>query len=232
MCSAGQGALRLWASFGAGKLVDAAADLALTGVVARLGRDLPVLQITSVSGRVEGRQTEHGYDFGARRLALVPAQGAPLSGTTFRASWEAAHGAEPARGAVSADLIELGPLARLAEYLPFPRDLRALLGELAPQGRLHEVDFRWSGELPDQARFEARARFDTLTMTPWRAIPGFANLSGRVQANETRGECAPRRAQCRDRPAEDLPRAAHPPAVRWRERCAGSARRPRASPCA
>ncbi len=186
--SAGQGALRAWASFGAGKLVDATADLALTGVVARLGRDLPVLEIESVSGRVDGRQTSHGYDFGARRLALVPARGAALSGTSFRASLEAAHGAQPARGAVHADLLELGPLARLAEYLPFPPDLRALLAELAPQGRLQDVDFRWSGELPDQARFEALARFDALTMAPWRALPGFANLSGRVQASESRGE--------------------------------------------
>jgi uncharacterized protein (TIGR02099 family) len=186
--SAGQGALRAWASFGAGKLVDATADVALTAVEARLDRDLPVMQIASVSGRLEGRQTAHGYEFGARRLALVPAKGAPLSGTSFRASWEAAHGAQPTRGAVSADLIELLPLAQIAEYLPFPRDLRSLLAELAPQGRLQEVDFRWSGELPDQARFEARARFDALTMTPWRAIPGFANLSGRVQASESRGE--------------------------------------------
>jgi len=186
--SAGQGALRLWASFGAGKVVDATADVALTGVVARLGRDLPLLAIASVTGRVQGRQTAHGYDFGARRLALAPEQGAPLSGSSFSASWEAANGAQAARGAVSADLIELGPLARLAEYLPFPRDLRALLAELAPQGRLHDVDFRWTGELPDQARFEARARFDALTMTPWRAIPGFANLSGRLQATESRGE--------------------------------------------
>jgi uncharacterized protein (TIGR02099 family) len=186
--SAGQGALRLWASFGAGKVVDATADVALTGVVARLGRDLPVLAIASVTGRVQGRQTARGYDFGARRLALAPEQGAPLAGTSFSASWEAADGAQAAGGAVSADLIELGPLARLAEYLPFPRDLRALLAELAPQGRLHEVDFRWTGELPDQARFEARARFEALTMTPWRAIPGFANLSGRLQATESRGE--------------------------------------------
>ena len=186
--SAGQGALRLWATFGAGMLVDATADVALTGVAARLGRDLPVLAIASVTGRVQGRQTARGYDFGVRRLALLPQQGEPLTGTSFNASWEAADGAQAARGAVSADLIELGPLARLAEYLPFPRDLRALLAELSPQGRLQELDFRWTGELPDQARFEARARFDALTMAPWRAIPGFTNLSGRLQATESRGE--------------------------------------------
>jgi uncharacterized protein (TIGR02099 family) len=186
--SAGQGALRLWATFGAGKLVDATADLALTGVMVRLDPDLPVLAVTSVTGRVQGRQTARGYQFGARRLALVPVQGAPLRGTSFTASWQAAEGAQAASGAVSADLIELGPLAQLADFLPFPRDLRSLLSELAPQGRLQEVDFRWTGELPDRARFEGRARFDALTMTPWRAIPGFANLSGRVHATESRGE--------------------------------------------
>ncbi len=45
---------------------------------------------------MQGRGTEHGYEFGTRRLALVPVEGQPMHGTTFRASWEAT---EPARGA-------------------------------------------------------------------------------------------------------------------------------------
>jgi uncharacterized protein (TIGR02099 family) len=200
--SSGQGALRVWASVGAGKVLDAKADLALGNVVARLGKDLPVLAISSVRGRVEGRQIAHGYEFGVRRLALVPAQGEPLQGTSFSASWEEAKGAEAARGTLRADLLELGPLARLADYLPFPRDLRALLAELAPQGKLREVDFRWSGELPEPVRYQAQARFEGMTMSAWRAIPGIANLSGRVQANETRGS-----VQLASRNAElDLPR--------------------------
>jgi uncharacterized protein (TIGR02099 family) len=200
--SSGQGALRVWASFGEGKVLDAKADLALGNVAARLGRDLPVLQITSVRGRVEGRQIAHGYEFGVRRLALVPAQGESLEGTSFSASWEEAQGADPARGALRAELIELGPLARLAEYLPFPRDLRTLLAELAPQGKLRDVNFRWSGEVPSQVRYQAQARFEGLTLAAWRAVPGFANLSGRVQANETRGS-----VQLAARDAEiDMPR--------------------------
>jgi uncharacterized protein (TIGR02099 family) len=200
--ASGEGALRVWASFGEGRVLDAKADLALGNVVARLGRDLPVLAIASVRGRVEGRQIPRGYEFGVRRLALVPAQGAPLEGTTFSASWEEAQAAEPARGALRAELIELAPLARLAEYLPFPRDLRMLLAELAPQGKLRDVNFRWSGELPGKVRYQAQGRFDGLTLSAWRAMPGFANLSGRVQANETRGS-----VQLAARGAEiDMPR--------------------------
>ena len=180
----GQGALRLWATFGAGKLVDATADLALSGVAARLGEDLPELRLASVAGRVQGRGTEHGYEFGTRRLALVPVDGQPMHGTTFRARWEAT---EPAHGTLSADLLELEPLARLAEYLPFPADLRALLAELAPRGRVSDASFEWHGRLPSDARFKGRARFDGISMSAWRAIPGFANLSGRIDATESRG---------------------------------------------
>ncbi|MDH3318650.1 MAG: YhdP family protein [Betaproteobacteria bacterium] len=182
--TSGQGAIRLWATFGAGKLVDATADLALSGVAARLGTDLPELRLASVAGRVQGRGTALGYEFGTRRLALVPVDGLAMHGTTFRASWEATA---PPRGTLSADLIELAPLAQLAEFLPFPADLRALLVDLAPQGRISDAAFEWRGKLPDDARFKGRARLDGITMSAWRAIPGFANLSGRIDASGSKG---------------------------------------------
>lgn len=202
----GQGALRLWATFGAGKLVDATADLALAGVAARLGADLPELQLASVAGRVQGRGTERGYEFGVRRLALVPVSGAAMHGTTLRASWEAAP---PGRGAASGELIELAPLAQLAEFLPVPAELRKLLAELAPRGRLLEAGLDWTGELPSDAQFRARARFEGLGMKPWRAVPGFSNLSGRLDATQSKGNLvlAAQHAQI------DLPRVFPEPRV-------------------
>lgn len=187
----GEGALRLWATLASGRISQATADVALSNVSARLGRELPVLEISAVQGRLYGRETPRGYDFGARGLALSSPGRPPMSGTSFRASYEPAGGAPgPAsapRGSVSANLIELGPLAHLAEFLPFPADLRKLLAELAPQGDLLDGKFDWTGELPDHASFAAKARFTGLTMNAWRSIPGFANLSGAVEANEKKG---------------------------------------------
>jgi len=202
----GQGALRLWATFGAGKLVDATADLALAGVATRLGADLPELQLASVAGRVQGRGTERGYEFGVRRLALVPVSGPAMHGTTLRASWEAAP---PGRGAASGELIELAPLAQLAEFLPLPTELRKLLAELAPRGRLLEAGLDWTGELPSEAQFRARARFEGLGMKAWGAVPGFSNLSGRLDATQSKGNLvlAAQRAQI------DLPRVFPEPRV-------------------
>ena len=183
----GEGALRLWGTFSAGRITQATADVALSGVSARLGKDLPVLEVAAVRGRIFGRQLGRGYEFGVRNLALSGQGSAAMKATSFRASWEPAGDRQPQHGTLSANLIELGPLAHLAEFLPFPADLRRLLAELSPQGNLLDAKFDWTGELPDRAVYSGRTRFTGLTMNAWRRIPGFARLSGSVEANERKG---------------------------------------------
>ena len=199
----GDGALRLWATLSGGKVTQGTADVELSNVSARLARELPVLEVSTVRGRLYGRETPRGYEFGVRKLALASPGAPPMSATSFRAIWEPGAigagqgGAGTAqgtvgnplvqRGSVSANLIELAPLAHLAEYMPFPADLRKLLAELAPQGNLLDAQFDWSGELPDRANFNAKTRFAGLTMNAWRTIPGFAGMSGSIEATEKKG---------------------------------------------
>ncbi len=192
----GLGALRLWATFGGGKLQHVTADVALSQVAARLGKDLPLLELQSVSGRLQGSTTARGYQFGVRNLALATGQGRPMRSTSFQVLWEPAVAntsggtvveSRPAHGSFSASLIELGPLARLAEYLPLPVGLRALLAELEPHGSVRDARLDWSGELPSAAAFSGRARFSHVALAAWHAIPGFAGLSGSVSASDTKG---------------------------------------------
>lgn len=185
----GQGAVRLWLNLGQGKATRATADLALTDVVARLGSDLPLLEVASVRGRLHGRQSAQGYEFGVRNLALAAARGPAMHSTSFRASIEgvAQKGSPARRGSVSAEEIELAPIAYLAEFAPVPAGLRQMLVELSPQGNLFDVKFDWTGELPEPATFNARARFGGLAMNAWRTVPGFAGLSGSIEASEAKG---------------------------------------------
>ena len=193
----GQGAVRLWMTLGDGRLTRATADVSLSNVVARLGRDLPVLEVRSVRGRVQGRETPRGYEFGARNLALATPRGPEMRATSFLALVEGkaprregamlVEGWKPDSGAVTANQIELAPLAHLAEYLPFPADLRKLLADLGPQGNLYDVKFEWAGELPGAATFKARTRFNGIAMNAWQGLPGFAGLSGSVEVTEKKG---------------------------------------------
>ena len=184
---AGLGALRVWATFGEGKVTHATADVVLSKVVARLGKDLPVLELSSVSGRVQGRDSASTYELAGRNLRLVPEQGPELPATSFQLSLRRGEGERIERGSLGASAIELAPLARLAGYLPFPSEVRDLLSEIAPRGALLDVKFDWQGQLPAAEKFTARGRFDALGMNAWGRIPGFANLSGSVDASETKG---------------------------------------------
>jgi len=183
----GYGAVRIWATLVEGKVRRATADLSLSNVVARLAADLPVLELASVRGRLHGRDIERGYEFGARHLALSSAHAPDMHATSFHASWERAAEGKPQRGMVNADLLELAPLAKLAEFLPFPADLRKLLPELAPNGNLLDVKFDWTGELPEPQTYLLKTRFESLAINAWQKIPGFSGLSGSIHASEARG---------------------------------------------
>jgi uncharacterized protein (TIGR02099 family) len=183
----GQGAVRLWASLGSGRVLHATADLALTGVAARLGAKLPLLELSALRGRVEGRMGVAEYEFGARNLTLLREGGAAMRSTSFRLTWSPAAANRLEHGLLTANLIELEPLAQLAEYLPIPAELRQRVTELAPRGNLLDLRFNWSGQLPDAAAFSARGRFTGLGMKAWRDIPGFEGISGSLGANQDKG---------------------------------------------
>ena len=184
---AGQGAVRVWATVGKGRLLRTTADVALTKVVARLGAGLPLLELSGVQGRLYAQTTASGYEVGARNLALQREGKPSMNSTSFLLAWDPAAANAPEHGLLTANLVELEPLAQLAEYLPFPPELRNTLAGLAPRGNLLELRFEWKGRLPDASEYSARSRFAGLAMNAWGSVPGFAGISGSVDATRNKG---------------------------------------------
>ena len=183
----GQGALRLWSTIEDGELRELTVDVALNQVVAALGSELAPLELSSLRGRLNGRASKDGYELTARELALVAAQGPALQPTDFRINWRPAGGTAAESGALTARLIEFEPLARLSGSLPVPAALRTLVGEFEPRGQLTDVRFEWHGAAAAPDRFSLRARIADAGMRSWREVPGFAGLSGSIEATETKG---------------------------------------------
>jgi len=180
----GRGALRVWATLENGRLREATADVALAQVFVQLAPELAPLELAAVQGRVQGRVLEGGYEIGARRLAVIPAQGPAVQPTDFQVSWQK----DPAQGGtLTAGLIEFEPLANLSASLPLPERLRQRIRDYEPRGRLLDVKLDWQGEIEAPQRFNARARFADLSLRPWEAAPGFAGLSGSVEGSERKG---------------------------------------------
>ncbi|MGQ0545303.1 MAG: YhdP family protein [Betaproteobacteria bacterium] len=177
----GYGALRLWLTLAAGKATQATADVALSGVVAQLGDAPALLELASLRGRLQGRARGAGYELTGRNLALAPARGAPIAPSDFQLAWR------PGAGSFGARVIDLATLPELTPMFPMPAGLRERLAEAAPRGRLEEARFEWQGELPEPQRFVARSRFADLALRPVQGVPGFAGLSGSIDASESRG---------------------------------------------
>ncbi|HYL87587.1 MAG TPA: YhdP family protein [Burkholderiales bacterium] len=192
----GEGAVRAWLAVQDGVVRQATADVALANVRARLGAELPLLEVASVTGRLQGRVLADGYQLTARTLALAPQGGEPLAPLDFQLAWKAAS------GVVNANALELAPLAHFAEALPLPAGVRKLALDFEPRGQLGDFRFEWQGAIDAPAQYKVQARFFDLGLKPREDLPGFGKLAGNFEATEAGG-----RVNLQSRGAElDLPR--------------------------
>jgi uncharacterized protein (TIGR02099 family) len=186
----GSGAMRLWLGFADRQLTRATADIAMDNVQVRLARDLPLLDLQNLTGRLSGKRMPQGFELAAKHLALTTRDGINVAPSDFQLRWSDAIGHTPARGEFSADGLDLNALARLAGYLPFPAAMRQQLADVAPRGKVFDLKSSWmlpenSGDIP--SGYSLSARFERLGMHALGSLPGFEGVSGSIDGNEQGG---------------------------------------------
>jgi len=178
----GQGALRVWATLENGQVKEGTADVALAGVWMSLADELSPLELASLNGRVRVRTLPDGVELSGRSLALALERGPEIPQTDFQIVWRPQAG-----GVIGASLIDLEAMGSLVDALPLPPQIAAQLDEAAPRGRLADARLEWTGPFDAPARFSARARFSDLALRPHGGVPGFAGLSGSLEATQDKG---------------------------------------------
>ena len=178
----GQGGVRLWLNLRGKTSSELTADVALSNVTGRVARNTPLLELEYLRGRVGASQREgKEFEVFGRKLALGTATGIVVPPADFRVHWA------PSGGDLDADAIELAPLARLAEYLPFPHATRARLAATDPRGSVRDLKAAWTGDAEDPQHYSVRGGFARLAARAHDRIPGFAGLTGRFEASEKGG---------------------------------------------
>ncbi|HSO05876.1 MAG TPA: YhdP family protein [Pelomicrobium sp.] len=183
----GRGAVRGWLNIRDGRPIRSTLDASLAGVVLRLAPELPVLDVTTLDGRVSWREDADEWEIGADDLRLETSDGIRIGPLDMALARRAGGSGRPPAVSFTANAIDLAALAALAERLPLGADLRARLAALAPEGRLADVVAAWEGELPAPATYRVRARFENLHLKPLDLAPGFHGVSGEVDGNERHG---------------------------------------------
>jgi uncharacterized protein (TIGR02099 family) len=185
---AGKGGVRLWLAFADRNLSAITADVALSGVVTRLGKDLPVLDLDYVRGRIGGKQSERSeFEVFGEKIAFRTGAGIVLPPTDFRVRWQAADLHAPRRGEIVANALELAPLAKLADYLPLPQGVRGRLDATDPRGNVSNLRIAWTGDPDNPQHYGVQANFRGLAARAHDRIPGFAGLGGNLEATEEGG---------------------------------------------
>ncbi len=184
----GEGGVRVWLNLRGKTSSELTADVALSRVAGRVAKDTPLLELEYLRGRLGASQRDgKEFEVFGRKVTLGTATGIVVPPADFRVRWTPAEGATPASGEIDADGIDLAPLARLAEYLPFPRATRARLATTDPRGSVRSLKAAWTGDPEDPQRYSVRASFAQLAARAHDRIPGFAGLTGRFEASEKGG---------------------------------------------
>ncbi|HVK33812.1 MAG TPA: YhdP family protein [Burkholderiaceae bacterium] len=201
---AGEGAVRAWMDVRDGRPRAALADVALRHVALRFPGREQALTVEHLQGRVSASRDGRLWRFGAERLAFAsgdiewPATRLALALRESEAAPAAASASAPTLpfdgGELSADRLDLAPLARLASQLPLGDAVDKLLAELAPSGQVRELSARWEGPLDAPRRYQLKAQAAGLSIAAAPAAepghlgrPGWRNASLELDASEAGG---------------------------------------------
>jgi len=184
----GEGGLRLWVGFSQTKITEFTADVALAKVVTRTAAELPLLELDFLRGRLGARETASAADVFGRQVSLRTSGGVALPPAEFALHVKrAGANGHQAGGEFSADALDLQPLARLAEFLPFPAAVRKRLADTDPRGSLHELKADWRGNAEQPETWSVKGRFRALSARANADLPGFSGLTGSISTTERAG---------------------------------------------
>lgn len=196
--NAGEGALRAWLDVQHGKPVAATVDLALNAVSLRLNKQLQPLELALLQGRFSGARDAGGVQLKAEDLRFVTGDGQRWLPSRLQVGWSQRQDRPDAPvtgGRLSADRLDLGLMAGIAERLPLGQAVRQLLLQTRPQGQVHELSASWQGALDAPERYQVDARLAAVSLAPGDkppapelGRPGWRNADLDLHASETGGE--------------------------------------------
>lgn len=189
----GFGAARFWLNFAEGEIKSITSDVILSNVKTRFAKNSPEATLDHLSGRLKWTQHADGQELRAEHLKLATADGLNMQNGTIGIREQRIAGKQWLQGDFRLDEINLETLNAYVAYFPLPAETFQQLREMAPVGKLQKVEMHWKAQqkadgnygLPNQ--YTLRSSFSGLGLQPYGKVPGFTNLNGSIDANETTG---------------------------------------------
>ena len=178
----GLGSVRSWLKLERGRLADFTADVQLQDVLGKFRKDLPILDMAQVRGRIiaaEHLPRNHkylpmfsgqaGHSLSLVNFSMQTRDGLVLPSTTLKETFTPGEKGQGEKVELYAESLDLESLANFAEHLPIPLDQRKLLIDVAPKGVLNNFTASWQGSFPEIANYSIKGDFRNLQMQALKA---------------------------------------------------------------
>lgn len=211
----GAGTLSAWLNFDQAKVTNFIADLSLSATSLRLSKDLPLLDLKYVSGRISASDAftpginlhtlsfgRRGHRFAITNFSLATVDGLYLPATTISETYIPSQNESLESTTLKVKYLDLAVVAALAQRLPLDESHRKLLSDFSLQGQLKDFSAKWEGSYPNIPTYKIKGAFNNLSINSsnkkevLEKIPalkpivlnGFDPISGELDANEKGGE--------------------------------------------
>jgi len=154
---------------------------------------------------ISERLRNNGHQITLTNFTFETQSGMRLPPTTLIERFSPATKSNATQFQFSTKFLDLATLANLTDYFPLPQEYRELLKNVQPAGQLSNFSVKLEGNYPDFSHYQITGKFTQLAMQPQTInqsktpafltgisafsslIPGFANLTGRIDVNEKKG---------------------------------------------
>jgi uncharacterized protein (TIGR02099 family) len=183
----GYGAARFWLEFAEGAADRLTSDVILQKVRARLVQNRAEAKLETLSARMIWSRHTDGQSFILQRVKLTSADGLQLDNGAFGMRTRLLNGKETIDGSVQLKQINLATINTFIPHLPLPEAAAEHLNHLEPVGIVSNLDMRWKGDHNQFSEYDIGMQFSNLGIQAYKNIPGFSNLSGKLNADEKQG---------------------------------------------
>ncbi len=183
----GFGKADLSLSFSNNKINKLNTNFSIKDFAGKIDQEKALFEAEQFSGIVSWEQSAKTTTFSAQSLNLIRKDGQNIYNGSGLVSYRTKNKQRWFDASATLDGINLDFLKTVSDTFKLPTSTRQLIADLSLAGELSNVAFNWQGTLQDPQEYRLRSSFSSLSMNPYKEIPGFENISGNIDANEDNG---------------------------------------------
>ena len=186
----GHGAAELWVDFSYNKLDKVTANVSLEKVLTRLPYSGAENIFNRIAGKIIWARKSDGQEIQGEDIKIATSNDLNIRSGKFSVRQRNVKQEVWLDGDVLLDEVQLETLDELSGYFTIPNIIKQALKETEPIGKLSNLHLAWESQGEKLPKYLLSANFDQLTLHPYPKIslPGFTNLSGKLDFNQQQGK--------------------------------------------